>query len=77
MIVIVQLKKHVTDARVLCIIISKLGYWQEPSPVILLEVDKDSEVRLHGAILPFGLPIYLRMEGGRELLLDVEEVAKR
>ena len=76
MIAAVQLKRRVTGARVLRIVISKLGYRQEPSPVILLKVDKGSEIRLHGAVLPLGLLVCLQMEGGRELLLDAEEVAK-
>ena len=77
MIAAVQLKRRVTNACVFCIVINKLCHWQEPSPVILLEVDKSLEVCLHGAVLPLGLPVCLRMEGGRELSLDAKKVAKR
>ena len=77
MIAAVQLKRRVTGACVLRIVISKLGYWQEPSSVILLKVDERSEIRHHGAVLPVGLPLYLQMKGNREPLLDVEEVAKQ
>ena len=76
MIATVQLERHLTGVRVLCIVISEFGHRQEPSPVILLEVDKSSEVRLHGAVLPLGLPICLWIEGGREPSLDAKEVTK-
>ena len=77
MIAAVQLERHVTGSAVLCIVISKLGYWQKPSLVILFEVDKSSEERLHGGVLPLGLPVYLRMEGSKKPLLDAKEVAER
>ena len=77
MIAEVQLEKHVTGACVLRIVISELSHWQKPILVILLEVDKGLEVRLHGAVLPLGLPVCLRMEGDREPSLDVEKVAKQ
>ena len=76
MIAAVQLKRRVTSTCVLRIVISKLGYWQEPSPVILLKVDKDLEVHFHCAVLLLGLPICLRMDGGKEPSLDAEKVAK-
>ena len=77
MIAAIQFERHVTNACILRIVISELGHRQEPSPVILLEVDKGSEVHLHSAVPPLDLPVCLRMEGGREPSLDVEEVAKR
>ena len=77
MIAAVQLERRVTGACVFCIFISKLGHQQEPSLVILLEVDKALEIRLHGAVLPLGLPVCLRMKGGRKPSLDVEEVTEQ
>ena len=66
-----------TSTGVLSIIISKLGHWREPSPVVLLEVDKGLEIRLYGAVLLLGLPVCLRMEGGRKPFLDAKKVAER
>ena len=77
MIAAVQLERCVTGARVFHIIISKLGHRQEPSIVILLEVDKDSKVRLYSAVLPLSLPVCLQIEGGKKLLLDAEKVTER
>ena len=66
-----------SGACVFCIIMNKLGYWQDPCPVILLEVDKDLKIPLHGIVLPLDLSVYLRIEGGRKLLLDTKEVVER
>ena len=60
----ILLEKRVTRACNLEIIISKLGHWQESSLVILLEVDKRSEVGFYDAILPVGLPVSLRIKCG-------------
>lgn len=42
-----------TSARIFCIIVSKLGYQEEPCLIILLVVDKDPDVSLYGTVLPF------------------------
>lgn len=73
----IQLKKRVTGTCILSIVISKLGHWQEPSPVILFEIDKGSEVGFHRAILPLGLVVGLRVEGGGQSASNTEEVAKQ
>ena len=77
MIVAVQLERRVTGAYVFCIVISKLGHWQELSLVILLEVDKVLEIHFHSAVLPLGLPICLQIKGGRNPSLVAEEVAEQ
>ena len=61
--------------RILDVVVSELSYWQKPSPVILLIINKRFEVYLHGAVLPLGLAVCLRMKGGRKLLLDIKRVA--
>ncbi len=59
----IKFERHMTGASVFRIIVSKFGHQEEPSPIILLEIDKDSEVGLHSAILSLGLAIGLRMKG--------------
>ncbi len=44
--------------------------------MILLEIDKGSEIGLHGAVLPFGLAISLRVEGCGKPSFDPKEVAE-
>ena len=77
MIVSVQFKRRMTNAYVLCIFISKLDNWQEPSPVILIKGDKSKEIHIYGAVLPLGLPIYLQIERDKKPSLDAKEVAKQ
>lgn len=48
---------------------------QEFCLVILLFVDKCLEIGFYCAVLPLILAIYLRLKGGREVLIDVEEIA--
>ena len=64
-------------ARVLCIFISEFSHWQEPSPVILLEVDDRLHVRLYDATLLLDLSFYMQIKGDRKPLLETKEVAKR
>ena len=64
------------NARIFGIIISIFGHWQEPSLIILLEIDKSSEIGYYGTDLPFGLAVSLRMEGGEKPTLNAKEVVK-
>lgn len=75
MITIVELKQYMTSTSILCIIICKFCYRQELYLVILLLFDKSSEVSLYCIVLPFGLVIYLRIEGGQQFLLNIKKVA--
>lgn len=72
-VAIVKFEKYVAGARIFGVVVSELSYWQKPSPVILLTVNKRFDVCIHGAVLPLGLAVYLRIKGGRKLLLDVEK----
>ena len=64
MIAAVQLERRVVGARIFCIVISKFSYWQEPGPIILLEIDKGSKVGLYCAILSLGLAVSPRIKSG-------------
>ena len=75
MISAVEFKRHIAGASILGIIIGKFCYKKKPCLIILLKVDKNSEVGFHYAILPFGLIVYLWIEGDREPLLDAKEIA--
>ena len=75
MISAVKLKGRMADTSIFSIIINKLCHRKKLCPIILLKVDKDLEVSFHCAILPFSLTICLWMEGNREFLLDIEEIA--
>ena len=66
-----------TGVCILYIVISKLGHWQEFSLVTLLEVDKDLEICLYGAVLLLGLPVCLQMEGDKKPLLNAKEVTEQ
>ena len=75
MISAIELEKYVAGAGILGIVVSKLRHGKKPCPIILLEVDKGSEVGFHRTILPLNLAVRLRVEGGGESPLDAEEIA--
>lgn len=66
----VQLERRVTGARILGVVVRKLGHLQEPSPVNLFVVDEGLGLCLHRVVLPFGLSVGLGIEGGGELTFD-------
>ena len=65
----VQPKRSIAGTSILSILISVFNHGQQLSPVILFVVDKGLEISFYSAVLPFCLPIRLRVEGGRESLL--------
>ena len=71
MISTIELKRCVTSAGILGIIISKLCYKKKLCSIILFEVDKGLKIGFHYAILPFSLAVCLQVEGGGESLLNV------
>ena len=62
-------------AVIFVIIVSKLRHGKKPCPIILLKVDKSSEVGFYYTILPFSLAVYLWVEGGEEFPLYAKEIA--
>ena len=62
------------SAGVFDVVVGKLCHRKKPYPIILLKVDKSSEVGFYYTILPFGLPVRLRVESGGESLLDAKEI---
>lgn len=53
-------------AGILGFVVGESCHRWEPSPVILLIVEKGSEVGFHRAVLLLGLAVGLCMEGGEE-----------
>ena len=62
------------DIGIFDIIIGKLCYKKKLYSIILLKVDKDSEISFHYTILLFSLAICLQVKGNRESLLDAKEI---
>ena len=60
---------------ILSIVVGKLRHRKKPCPIILLKVDKGSEVDFYRAILPFGLTVRLWVEDGGESPLYAKEIA--
>ncbi len=63
-----------TGTYIFDIVIGKLNYWEELSPIILFIIDKSSKVDLQNILLSLSLTISLRIECNKELLLDSKEV---
>ncbi len=74
MVVIVEFERCMDNIQILGVVVGKLSYWEESSFIILFIIDKSSEVGLHHTVLPFGLAINLKVESGRDPLLDSKEV---
>ena len=70
MVFVIELKRCVTNAGIFGIVIGKLCHKEEPCPIILLKVNKGLEIGFHCTILPFGLPVCLRVKSGGESLFD-------
>ena len=62
--VAIQLKRGIPDPGIFRIIISEISHRQEPYPVIMLVVDKGSEVDIYCTILSFSLAVNLGVKGG-------------
>lgn len=77
MIAAVQLKKNITSTGILGIIIYKLSYQQEPSPIIPLKINKDSKISFYSAILLFYLAVNLGLENNKEFLLNAKEITEQ
>ena len=75
MISAIELEKYAAGASILGVVVGKLCHGKKPCPIILLKVDKGPEVGFHRTILLFHLAVCLWVEGGREFLLDAEEIA--
>ena len=70
MIFVIELKRRMTGADILGIIISKLHHKKKPCPIILFEIDKNPKVGFYCAILPLSLAVCLQVESVGESLLD-------
>ena len=55
------------------IIVKKLGYWYKLGPIVLLEIDKNLEVRWHYAVLLLSLTVSLRVKYGRKPTFDAKK----
>lgn len=58
------------SASVFSVIICKLNYQKEFSPIVLIEVDKDLEINFNNSVLSFDLIVGKNMENGGKFLLD-------
>lgn len=70
----VEFKKHITGTYILYNIVSKFSYKKKLSPVVLLIVDKSSNIDFYNIISLFGLVISLWMKSSEEFSLDFEEI---
>ena len=74
MISAIEFEKCVANADILGIVVSKLRYGKKLCLIILLKVDKGSEVGFYHTILLLSLAVRLRVEGGGEFPLNAKEI---
>ena len=77
MVATIELKRHLTFADVLGVVVGEFCHQYKPCPVILLPIHKSRKVYFHCAVLLFRLLVCLRVKRGKEASLDVEEVTER
>ena len=75
MISAVEPKRCVASASILGIIIGEFRHKKKLCPDILFEIDKRLKISFHYTILPFGLIVYLWVEGVGKFLFDAEKIA--
>ena len=59
MISAIELEKCVANAGIYSIVVGKLCNGKKPCSMVMLQVDKNSEIGFHCTILPLSLAIYL------------------
>ena len=74
MISAIELKKYIVGISIFSVIISNLYYKKKLCPIILLKIDKNSEVGFYYTILPLSLAIYLYIKGGEKFLFDIKKI---
>ena len=70
MISTIELEKRVTGAGIFGVSVSKLRHKKKSYSIILFKIDEGQKVGFYCAILPLNLAVCLRVEDGREFLLD-------
>lgn len=75
MIVAVELKKCMSSIHNLSITICKFSHGQVFCSVVLLSIDKNTQISLHYTVLSLGLAVYLWMKYSKELSFNVKKVA--
>ena len=71
-----EFKKPIVNAYIVYIIVGKLRYWEKPSLVILLIINKNPKISFYYMVLPFNLAVKLRIKGSKWLLLDLQKKLK-
>ena len=77
MVATVQLKRRIVKTCIFDVVICELRYWLEPGPIVLFKVDKELNVDLYNAVLPFCLAISLRIKSHGKPLFDAKKVAEQ
>lgn len=59
------------------IVIYKLSYWQEPSLIVLFNINKSLKISLYIIFLLFCLAINLNIKSSKEPLFNIKQVTKQ
>ena len=70
MIFVIKLKRHIANASIFGIIVNKFCHRKKLYPIILLKVDKNSEINFHHTDPPFSLAVRLQIKGNGKFLLN-------
>ena len=70
----VELKWYVAGICILCIVIYKFRYKEKPYLIILILIEKSSQIYLHYTFLSLYLTIYLWMDSCKQSMFYAKEV---
>lgn len=59
---------------ILSVVVREIYHWQEFYLVVLLLIDKNTQISFYCAILPIGLAGCLQIKSSRKLLLNIKEI---
>ena len=74
MISAIEFKRYIASAGIFGIVVGKLHNEKKLCLIILLEVNKSSEIGFYHIILLFNLAVCLWVKSNEEFLFDVEEI---
>lgn len=76
MIATIELEKYIVGTCILGIVVYKLGYWLEPSLIILFKVDKSFKIGFYSIVLLFYFAVGLRYKINKEPFFGDKKLTK-
>ena len=76
-VAVVEFERYMTHTGIFEVVVGKLNYWEEPCPVILLPIYKNTKISFYGTVLLFCLIVCLRVKRDGESFFNAKEVIEQ